>query len=127
MYDDTKTQLQQDLSMVSFVALTADAWTSLAVDSYVTLTCHWIDENWSLQSIVLEPIQMEGRHTAENLAFHINFITEEWNLSGKIVACVRDNASNFVAAGAYFYLNTCILLKMYIMPFLLNTFYLLTL
>lgn len=65
--------------------------------------------------------------TAENLAFHINFITEEWNLSGKIVACVRDNASNFVAAGAYFYLNTCILFKMYPMPFLLNTFSLLTL
>ena len=102
MYDEEKNRLQQELSKVLSVAVTTDAWTSLATDSYMTLTCHWIEENWKLRSTVLETVRVEGRHTAENLAFHMNFMKEEWGLSGKIVACVRDNASNFAAAGAFY-------------------------
>lgn len=75
------------------IALTTDSWTALTTESYITITCHYI-VIWEIHSAVLQTKAMPERHTAENLSAAM----DQWGLSGKITACVHDNASNMVLA-----------------------------
>lgn len=65
------------LAQTDKVALTTDIWTSLAVESYVTVTCHYIDEEWEMKSTVLQTHSMPERDTAENLAEVLRTAAEE--------------------------------------------------
>ena len=49
--------LKAALSKVKHVALTTDLWTSNQTLSYLTLTCHYINEEMELCSKVLETLQ----------------------------------------------------------------------
>ncbi|KAM4549130.1 E3 SUMO-protein ligase ZBED1-like [Odontesthes bonariensis] len=93
-----KGELLAELSAVNYVAITTDSWTALTTESYVTVTCHWIGKEWQMQSAVLMTRSMAGRHTADNLAASLKEAVDQWGLTGKVVACVHDNASNIVAA-----------------------------
>ena len=64
----------------------------------MTITCHYLTENWDLTSLVLETFHFELSHTAENIADSLRTAAEKWNISEKIIAIVTDNASNIVAA-----------------------------
>uniref|UniRef100_A0A1A7WZH3 Uncharacterized protein n=1 Tax=Iconisemion striatum TaxID=60296 RepID=A0A1A7WZH3_9TELE len=42
-----KTELRTQLATAN-VALTTDCWTSLTTESYITVTCHYIEPDWQL-------------------------------------------------------------------------------
>ncbi|XP_064414915.1 E3 SUMO-protein ligase ZBED1-like [Latimeria chalumnae] len=96
-YEDCVKFLREKLEHAITVAFTTDCWTALTTESYMTVTCHYI-ENWELQSAVLQTESVAERHTAENLAKKLNTIVEKWGLAGRVLACVHDNASNIVLA-----------------------------
>nr|XP_014351682.1 PREDICTED: zinc finger BED domain-containing protein 4-like [Latimeria chalumnae] len=96
-YEDCVKSLWEKLEHAITVAFTTDCWTALTTESYMTVTCHYI-ENWELQSAVLQTESMAEQHTAENLAKKLNTIVEKWGLAGCVLACVHDNASNIVLA-----------------------------
>ncbi|XP_064414839.1 E3 SUMO-protein ligase ZBED1-like [Latimeria chalumnae] len=96
-YEDCVKFLREKLEHAITVAFTTDCWTALTTESYMTVTCHYI-ENWELQSAVLQTESMAERHTAENLAKKLNTIVEKWGLAGRVLACIHDNASNIVLA-----------------------------
>ena len=77
-----------ELSHASAVCLTSDIWTSRISQSYMNVTCHFIDNSWQLKSYALETAHLSVSHTAENIASRIS----------EVVALVADNASNAVAA-----------------------------
>ena len=62
------------------VALTTDIWTSRATQAYITLTCHWIDDNWKLNSKVLFTAEMPERHTGSNIADRLKQGCIEWRI-----------------------------------------------
>ncbi|KAJ8381424.1 hypothetical protein SKAU_G00022020 [Synaphobranchus kaupii] len=67
--------------------------------SYITATCHHIDEKWDIKSHVLTMEKMEERHTAENLRTALTTIIAEWvGDSSKVSAVVHDNTANIVKA-----------------------------
>lgn len=92
-------ELKGDLAKVNAVCLTTDAWTSENNDSYIAVTCHYVDENSdSLETALLCCFLTTERHTSANLAQELEAIINEWNLKHKVVAIVTDNASNVVGA-----------------------------
>ena len=98
MYNNLKEKLLGELKS-QYVSLTTDSWTSRITDSYTTLTVHWINESWELQSKVLFTKEMSERHTGENIATFLRDACVEWNIPEKfIVAIVHDNASNMTCA-----------------------------
>ncbi|XP_078025234.1 E3 SUMO-protein ligase ZBED1-like [Epinephelus lanceolatus] len=99
-YEERKKELKAQLASTKFMALTTDCWTALTTERYVTITCHYIDEDWKVKSAVLLTQSMPSRHTADNLAAKLNDAVETWGLSGKVSACVHDNARNIVAANS---------------------------
>ena len=79
------------------VAFTGNVWTSTALQGYITVTGHYIKDDWVLCSNVLATRVTEFRHTGSNIALEIRKIKEEF----KIAVCsllVTDNAGNMLVA-----------------------------
>ena len=53
LYDTAKENIREMISG-PLIALTTDGWTSVAMDSYVTVTAHFINEGWEMKDIVLQ-------------------------------------------------------------------------
>ena len=53
IYNTQKEKLKGEISRVKFVALTTDIWTSGAVNGYLTVTVHYLDDSWKLSTKVL--------------------------------------------------------------------------
>ena len=78
---------------------TTDLWTSAATEPYMTLTVHFIDKMWNLQSFCLDTVPIFVDHTGQNIADAVMDIFDNWQLStDKLVAATTDNGSNIVAA-----------------------------
>ena len=97
-YEEVKVTVKNQLNTASHVCLTTDIWTSRTTQGYMTVTCHFINELWQMQSIILETFNLCVSHTAENIAAELKRIADEWMIADKVVALVTDNAANVVAA-----------------------------
>ena len=65
-YQHALEDLKKDLKKRSSkITLTTDAWTSIATEAYLGVTCHYINDNWEMVSFVLCTKRLEDRHTAE--------------------------------------------------------------
>ena len=82
------------------VGMTIDGWTSCDIDSFVTVTAHYIDEEWALQSHVLQTCKFTEAHTGKNLAALLQEVFRKWKLQDKKTALVTDNTSIMLLAAA---------------------------
>ena len=68
LYHTTKDLVKNKIRNCTRLALTTDAWSSLAQDSYNSLTCHLINkESFEIESYLLQTKHMTKSHTAETL------------------------------------------------------------
>ncbi|GAA6216012.1 zinc finger BED domain-containing protein 4-like [Lates japonicus] len=81
------------------VSLTADMWTSINMDAYLAVTCHYIDGNTCLQSALLGAVKFPQAHTAETLACVMTSLMEKWGITSKITYLVIDGTPNMTACG----------------------------
>ncbi|KAL2095565.1 hypothetical protein ACEWY4_007713 [Coilia grayii] len=49
-YEEGKQELATKLSTAEKVALTTDCWTALTTETYITITCHYISDDWQMNS-----------------------------------------------------------------------------
>lgn len=97
-YKSTKEALEASLSAIKYVALTTDIWTSRQTEGYITVTCHFVSDDWKFRSVVLATVNFSDSHTAEHISEQLGKIVDEWSLRPKVVGVVTDNAANCVAA-----------------------------
>ncbi|KAK9100401.1 hypothetical protein Scep_023831 [Stephania cephalantha] len=74
------------------ISFTSDLWTSLTTDGYMCLTCHFIDNNWTLQKRVLSYTFMPPPHSGLALSTKIHNLLCEWGLEGIVFSITLDNA-----------------------------------
>ena len=79
-YATMKHTLQEYFCLCDNLALTMDIWTSRTTQAYVTITAHYIIEEWKIQSYVLCTCEMAERHTSINIATRIEEAAEMWNI-----------------------------------------------
>lgn len=97
-YDAVFKNLKEELSFAEHICITTDAWTSIANESYVSITAHFITKDWKLNSKFLNCFAMYKDHTAQNLMNEIFESLKKWNVESKISCVVSDNAANILAA-----------------------------
>ena len=97
-YRSEREALQASISSVKYVSLTSDIWTSRQAEGFMTVTCHYVTNDWKLTSAVLETVSFSASHTAENIAKELGRVADEWSIKAKISCIVTDNASNRIAA-----------------------------
>ncbi|XP_050277953.1 zinc finger BED domain-containing protein RICESLEEPER 2-like [Quercus robur] len=74
------------------VCLTMDTWTSIQNLCYMSLTGHFIDDDWKLHKRILNFCQVED-HKEETIGRKIELCLREWGISG-IFTLTVDNASS---------------------------------
>lgn len=89
-----KGQIKKELHKCVSVSLTTDCWTSINNDSFIAVTCSFINEKWKILSPVLKTRYLSERHFAEYLKDELNTVIEDWEIKNRIFAIVHDNASN---------------------------------
>ena len=62
------------------LSLTTDAWKSFSKQSYITITCHIIDDQGKLHEFILNTTEIKKRHTSVNLFQHIQKVLSDWGL-----------------------------------------------
>lgn len=95
MREDVRVVVDQISSRAS---ITLDFWTSYAQMLYMSVTCQWIDENWSFQKVLLDvchiPCPCGGNEIYESLMKVLKF----YNIDNRILSCTHDNSPNAVHA-----------------------------
>jgi len=81
---------------VKFCSITTDMWSSPNVDSYMSVTVHYISPTWDRKIVTLDCLPFPEKHTAENIAKIMQRTLDDFSLSDKLHLIVRDNASNVV-------------------------------
>ncbi|KAL5157698.1 putative AC transposase [Glycine soja] len=108
----------------SRIAISTDMWTASNQNKgYMTITTHFIDNNWNLQSRLMRFIYVPAPHSVEVLAEIIIEHFFEWNLDRKVSTITVDNCStndamipkilskfgcsSFILEGTYFHMQCC--------------------
>lgn len=73
------------------VSLTTDLWTSPTMEPYITVTAHYITNEWSLKARVLTTSAMTEQHTAVNIVDRLSATIKAWGL--QLFCTVHDNAA----------------------------------
>ena len=98
-YVAAKRELEAFLGEIEHCSITTDIWTAkYRVRSYVSLTCHAIDSEWQLKSMILCTRELPNEHTAENLSDALKEMMTEWKILSKAVGSSTDNARNIANA-----------------------------
>ena len=76
--------IQADLTKAnSFYSLTCDGWQSHSLNSYLGVTCHYVDKSFELKKRTLALKFLEESHTSDYLAKMINECSSEWQINDK--------------------------------------------
>ena len=99
-YTSVKQRIRNLLQeQAEFTAITADLWTSMATESYLTVTFHYL-EQWKTKSVISGTLPLSESHTAINIVTWIKELVDESGIaSDKVVAFVHDNCKNIENAG----------------------------
>ena len=101
MYRKVKEKVTDLVKKHSHVSITTDLWSSMAQDSYLSLTGHFINSNIERQQPCLHAVPFHDSHTGERIASMITNCLQAWGIAEKLHVVVRDNGSNFVAGLPY--------------------------
>ncbi|XP_058613457.1 zinc finger BED domain-containing protein 4-like [Onychostoma macrolepis] len=95
-YNSTKEKTMRDLQKAEFVSLTADMWSSINIDGYIGVTCHYITPEAKMATVVLGVRRFYQTHTAQHLMEAKTLLMSEWGITSKVQCMVTDNASNMI-------------------------------
>lgn len=99
LYNETRDIIAKDLKAANFVALTTDMWSSINMTPYMSVTVHYISEDWKLEAKCLETTFIPENHTAEVLAEALSDAMQDWDIEQSKISCITtDNGANIVAA-----------------------------
>jgi len=78
MYTELKEKVVTVVQSAVTLALTTDCWTSRSTDFYISITLHFINDEFKRQLVVLDTFPMCERHTTQNLLSKILPILKAW-------------------------------------------------
>ncbi|WVZ04310.1 hypothetical protein V8G54_025116 [Vigna mungo] len=92
LYEEEKAKLKMFLSKQCVrVCLTTNTWTSIQNLNYMSLTTHFIDNDWKLQKKILNFSQTTG-HSGELIGKHVEACLNNWELK-RVLSITVDNAT----------------------------------
>lgn len=75
--------------------ITTECWKSINEINYISIIAHFLDENFKLNSLLLECLSATTCHTAVSLEGEIRRILSDWKIrENDVILAVSENASN---------------------------------
>ena len=97
-YEEERERVKMEVQQAVAVSMTADMWTSVNMEAYLALTCHYINVNMQLCTSVLRVQYFPQSHTADNLAQVTRGMMDDWAITNKVKCLVTDAAPNMIAS-----------------------------
>lgn len=100
-FENRRKILKYDIEKIKTgISLTTDMWTSdNSHTAFLGVTCHYIDDNWTLRHFLLDIIPFHESHTGKNMAQTLTNLLSELDLSSKAFAITTDNAAAMLVCG----------------------------
>lgn len=76
------------------ISVTLDCWTSPNTNAFLGVTAHYIDDDWTLRSLVLACIPLLGEHSGEDLCEAFTAKCDQLALLPNLLGVTTDNAAN---------------------------------
>lgn len=76
-YEQVFMKVRQSLEDVTDCAICFDYWTSVSKHSYISVTIHYITEGFTMETAVLQTIEVPGHHTAAVTAENVLQIVQD--------------------------------------------------
>ncbi|XP_059303338.1 zinc finger BED domain-containing protein RICESLEEPER 1 isoform X1 [Lycium ferocissimum] len=89
--------MQEDVRVIvdqisSKVSITLDFWTSYEQLLYMSITCQWIDENWSFQRLLLDICHISSPCGATEISHALLKVLNLYNIDNRVLCCTHDNS-----------------------------------
>ncbi len=99
LYNSRRGEVQKEMAKVTFFSTTTDLWSSRTSEPYISLTVHFVDEEFELRSRCLQTSYFPDDHTGENIALGLREALAAWDLcEARQVAITTGNGANLVKA-----------------------------
>eukprot|EP00268_Persea_americana_P017136 TRINITY_DN18200_c0_g2_i3.p1 TRINITY_DN18200_c0_g2~~TRINITY_DN18200_c0_g2_i3.p1 ORF type:complete len:680 (+),score=125.16 TRINITY_DN18200_c0_g2_i3:525-2564(+) len=95
MQEDLRASIEQVQSMIS---ITLDFWTSYEQISYLSITGHWIDENWSPCKVLLDISHIPFPCGSAEIYHTLLKVLKMFNIDNGILCCTHDNSQRAIHA-----------------------------
>lgn len=95
MQEDIRASLVQVSSRIS---ITLDFWTSYEQIYYMSVTCQWINENWSLQKVLLDICHIPYPCGGAEIYNSLVKILKMYNIESRVLSCTHDNSQSAIDA-----------------------------
>jgi hypothetical protein len=66
------------------LSFTIDGWTSPNVISFLGITCHYVDNDWQIQEVLLDFVSFTGPYSGENIAAVFAKSLQDMNILTKV-------------------------------------------
>lgn len=91
--------MKDSIESASSVVLTSVMWTARTTEAYLTVSGHFIDQNWQMQACSLETVRVSVQHTSRQyIPELLTNISDDWDITSKVHAVVTNNGANLVLA-----------------------------
>ncbi|KAK2436004.1 zinc finger BED domain-containing protein RICESLEEPER [Trifolium repens] len=95
VFSSEKERLKSVLASIpGRVCLTSDVWTVVTTQGYMTVTAHYVDQDWKLNSKLLSFCHLDNAHTGVELSGKLFGALKDWGIDRKIFSLTLDNASS---------------------------------
>lgn len=94
--NDIDQNVRQKFSQVPVVSVTTNCRTDEQTTSYASLTVHCQTDAWKMEAEVLACSRIAGRYTAENLSRFLIAALKRYDILGKCLSILVENATNAV-------------------------------
>lgn len=71
------------------ISYTTDIWTSVSMKAFMSITAHFIDKEWKMQSIILDFVQILGTHGGEEIQKIFIKCLENFAIQTKVSSCFK--------------------------------------
>lgn len=95
MQEDLRASIEQVQSMIS---ITLDFWTSVEQISYMSITGHWIDENWSPCKVLLDISHIPYPCGSAEIYHTLLKVLKMFNIDERILCCTHDTSQRAALA-----------------------------
>ena len=82
---EVKQSVKEKLDKAKFISLTTDTWTGCHNRGYISLSAHYVDDDWQMHHHCLKTQEVVSSHIAQNLAEEICYSLEVWDITDKVV------------------------------------------
>ncbi|XP_055053943.2 E3 SUMO-protein ligase ZBED1 [Misgurnus anguillicaudatus] len=99
LYEKCRAEVANEVLKAEYIAATTDLWSSRKMEPYISLTIHYIDANFNLNTKCLQTAFIPEDHTGQNIAHALREAVAAWGLNEEKLVCITtDNASNIKLA-----------------------------